>query len=255
MDQIYLPRNREGLNAGDYVVVEALEEEIGREKKNGKVNERLFFYGVKDLEPIKLEIIKKVMKILMDKRAFIYNNIIITGSFLNKGFNFKDIDLIIVGDKINGKYLKGILEEKTGIEFHINGIKNKDLIAGLESDPLYEMMLNKCISKKRFVYRTKRKIDYKILDLHLLKSKALIDNFDILNGGEKYYLVRNAMAIYLFIKGKKISKESVDTEVKKIFGVNIDKIKDNLLDRDDFIRKYNSFYDKVFDLIIRGGRK
>ena len=55
------------------------------------------------------------------------------------------------------------------------------------------------------------------MDLHLLKSKALMDNFDLLDGSEKYFLVRNMIAISLYIQQEKIDKEKVDREIIRIF--------------------------------------
>ena len=122
---------------------------------------------------------------------------------------------------------------------------------GLSTDPLYQMMLSRCIAKKRFIYRIKPKINYKILDLHLLKSKNLIENFDILTGEQKYYLIRNLVAIALFIKSKKVTKDSVDKEIKKIFLLaDISEIKHNMLDKNKFLKKYNILYKKTFDTIM-----
>ena len=247
MDQIYIPKNREGLSIGSYVLISLLEEE----KKEHDEFSKLYFYNIKSLEPVKLSIINKIIRII-DKNIKKSENIIITGSFLDKGFNFNDIDILIIDGKTDEHFLAQILEKKLGIKAHIIKISKKEIIQGLATDPLYQAMLNECIAKKRFVYRIKRKIDYKILDLHLLKSKSLIDNFDILNGREKYYLVRNVVAIYLFVKRKRISKDSLDKEIKSIWGTNTDKIKDNMLDKGDFIKRYRVFYEKVFDLIMGG---
>ena len=73
--------------------------------------------------------------------------------------------------------------------------------------------------KKRFVYKIKHKIDYKILDLHLLKSKLLIDNFDLLSGDEKYYLVRNLISISLYLQKKIVDKNRVDKEIIMIYNL------------------------------------
>ena len=96
------------------------------------------------------------------------------------------------------------------------------------------------------IYKFKKKIDYRILDLHLLKSKSLIDNFDILDGNDKYYLTRNLVSISIYIKGKKISKKIVDSEIKKKFNVNDDDIKQNMLDKTKFIKIYKEIYNKTF---------
>ena len=56
MNQIYIPKNRFGFETGSYVIIKPLEEK--------KPIENLFFYGIKEIEPIKIEIIKEVIKII-----------------------------------------------------------------------------------------------------------------------------------------------------------------------------------------------
>ena len=113
------------------------------------------------------------------------------------------------------------------------------------------MMLSKCIAKKRFIFKIDYKMDYKILDLHLLKSKLLINNFDYLNGIEKYYLTRNMIAIFLYIKHKKINKEIVDKEIEKLFNIkDIQEIKQNILDKNEFLRLYKKIYNNAFNKIM-----
>ena len=245
MDQIYIPKNRSGLSIGSYVVITPLETE--------KVIEKPYFYNIKYIEPIKLEIINKIMKII-DELAD-NENIIITGSFLDKGFNFNDIDIILVGEnKLNIKNIERVIENKIGIKIHFILLNNRALIKGLSIDPLSQMMLSKCISKKRFVYRVKHKIDYKILDLHLLKSKMLIDNFDILNGSEKYYLLRNMIAISLYLQNNKINKELVDNEIEQNFKGSIKEIRENMLDKNKFLKKYKTIYKKIFNKIMKSAK-
>lgn len=244
MDQIYIPKNRTGFGIGNYVIIKPLEEK--------KLVERLYFYGVKSIEPIKLEIVKEIMRII-DKDIENYENIIVTGSFLDEGFQFNDIDIIIVTEgKISTDKIENEIK-KTGIKAHILILSNKVLARGLESDPLYQMMLSRCITKKRFIYKTKHKINYKLLDLHLLKSKTLIGNSDILSGSEKYDLIRNMMAVYLYLQGRRLSKELVDNEIKKSFDLgDINELKQNIIEKKSFLKKYKLIYDKTFVKILKG---
>lgn len=248
MDQIYIPKNRNGLAIGNYVIIKSLEEERPK-----KPMEKLFFYGIIGLEPIKSGIVNEILKII-DRFTNNYDNIIITGSFLEDGFHFNDIDVLIITKyKSNRKIIEGDIERKTGIKAHILFLNNKELLAGLETDPLYRIMLSKSISKKRFVYNTKSRINYKMLDLHLLKSKILIDNFDVLSGDEKYSLIRNVIAIYLYLENNKLSKELVDNKIKKVFNLrDIKELKQNLIDKKDFLKKYKLIYNKTFSKIIKG---
>ena len=113
-------------------------------------------------------------------------------------------------------------------------------------------MLSKCVSKKRFVHKINKEINYKLLDLHLLKSKTLINNFDLLNGNEKYHYLRNVVAISLFIENKEVNKKTIEDEIKRIFSLSVNKIRQNLIDKEDFMKKYNLVYSKVYEKILNG---
>ncbi len=242
MDQVYIPKNRSGFSVGSYVILKPIEIE--------KPVEKPFFYNIKEIEPIKLELIKQIMKII-DSCIENYENIIITGSFLESSFNFNDIDIVIVtGSKISQDLIKKKIEGITKISAHIIALDNNSLIKGLSTDPLYQMMLSKCVAKKRIIYQIKKEINYKLLDLHLLKSKTLMYNFDILNGNEKYYLVRNMIAIYLFLQHKKLNHDIVNKWIKELFGVDATKIKQNLLDKKAFLHRYNKIYEDTFNKIM-----
>lgn len=242
MDQVYIPKNRAGLDIGSYVVI--------KPAKTEKIIEKPHFYNVDGIEPIKITIIKEIMSII-DSNFEEYENIIITGSFLDKGFHFNDIDIILISEfKREIKNLSGILESKLGIKTHILLLDNKTLMKGLSTDPLYQTMLSNCVSKKRFIYNFKRKVNYKLLDVHLFKSKILIDNFDNLNGNKKYYLIRNAVAIFLYMQNKDVGRKDIDRKIEKLFDVSIEEIKQNVLNHDEFIKKYKSFHEKTFDMIL-----
>ena len=247
MDQIYIPKNRSGFDIGNYVIIRPLETN-GEEKKF----EKPYFYGVNNLESIKLEIVHEVLR-TVNKSITKYDNVIITGSFLEEGFHFNDIDILIVTDnRVKQEPIKEAIERKIGIEGHILILSNKELVRGLETDPLYQMMLSRCVAKRRFLYKTSHILDYKLLDLHLIKSKTLLDNFDILSGKEKYGLVRNMVAIYLYLEKNKVTFESVDEEIKKSLEVKVQEIKDNVLDKKTFLKKYKLVYDKSFAMILKG---
>jgi len=243
MDQIYLPKNRIGITAGEYVIVSPLGGKIDEMKRNNEF--KPLFYGLKEIEPIKLMIINEIFSIISKENP---DNVMITGSFLEKGFRFNDIDILIIKEGKINPYLNEKIQNKIGINPHLIVIDNKSLLEGLETDPIYSMMLSKCISKERLIFKQKRKINPKLLDIQLLKSKSLIDNFDILNGEEKYYLTLNMVSILLFIENKKLTKEDADNYILKNLS-KIDEIKYNLIGK-DFIKKYNEIYKKTFSLIL-----
>src|SRR3989344_1924775 len=155
MDQIYLPKNRAGFSSGQYVLITPIEGKL-REKQRFKP----FFYNVRGLEPLKLEIINEVFNIAEEIAP---QNIIITGSFLEPGFKFNDIDILIIkeeGSKADISHLTSKIERLFGIRNHILLLDSKTLISGLSTDPLYSLMLIRCISKNRLIFKAKRKIDY-----------------------------------------------------------------------------------------------
>ena len=244
MDQVYIPKNRIGFPAGDYVIVKPLERE--------KQAEKLYFYNTEHIEPVKLEIVKGIIGII--DKSIGNENVIITGSFVEQGFHFNDIDILLVTEsEANARFIENAIENKVKIKTHIILLNNKTLVEGLSTDPLYQMMLSKCIAKKRFIYGVKSRINYKILDLHLLKSRTLIDNFDLLDGNEKHYLTRNMVAISLFLKNRKIGKEEVDKGIIRMFNLkNINEMKQNILDKKAFLEKYKKIYKKTFDGILEG---
>ena len=245
MDQIYIPKNRIGLNVGSYVLVKSIEQ------INKKI-EKPYFYNVSSIGSVKMEVVNEIFDFVA-KEIGECENVIITGSFVDEGFGFNDVDVLIVSSKkINEEIVRKKLAREIGIETHVILLDNKSLIEGMATDPIYQMMLSKCIARKRFVYKTLRKINYRILDLHLLKSRVLIDSFDALDGNEKYDLVRNMIAIYLFLFGKKVGRREVDNEIKKIFRLkNAGEIRLNMLDKKNFLKKYQKIYFESFNKILK----
>jgi hypothetical protein len=116
-------------------------------------------------------------------------------------------------------------------------------------------MLSKCISKNRIIYKKQREINYKLLDLHLLKSNLILTNFDNLTGNEKYNLTRNMVSIILFIDQKKLSNEKINEKITQLFKISINEIKENLLDKKEFLTKYKQIYNNLYKRILNNGAK
>jgi hypothetical protein len=241
MDQIYIKKNREGFEIGDYVLIKPVKEE--HQKK-----EDYFFYNVKKLEGLKIKIIEEVFNIV--EKILNYDNILIAGSFLEKGYNFNDLDIIIITkEKIEtnntDSKLKKEISKKIGVNAHCITIDYASFIKGVSTDPLYRNIISKFVSKKRIVIKKERKIIPELLDLNLLKSKDFAVNFDVLTGREKYYLLKNMIAISLFLNNKDISKENIDRAIIKEFG-EIRKITENQTGKKEIISKFNKYYDRTF---------
>jgi len=240
MDQIYVPKERPlGFEIGTHVIIKpTFEEEITKP----------VYYKVRNLEQIKVTIIHKIFSELS-----FADNAIITGSFLERGFQFKDIDVVLIDDrKIDSNKIGLHLSKLFGFEFHIIALDYPSLLKGLETDPLYQAMLSRCIAKKRLVLRYKNKINYKLLDLHLLKSKMLMGNFDYSTGNQKYDMARNLIAIYLFLDNKKIDNEAIDGTIKKLLKEEPISIKQNLANKTVFLKKYKNLHKNLFERILKG---
>lgn len=236
MDQIYLPKQRKGLQVGSFVAIEEIEK---------KSNITPYYYNTNNLEPIKIEIIKNIFEFLEDEE-----NVIVTGSFLEKGFCFEDLDIIVIG---NPEGVEEFVKNNYGIETHVIKLSYKEFYAGINMDPLYQMTINKFVAKKRIFIKKNNIINYKLMDLALVKSELIITNYEISSGREKYKLLRNAFAIKRFIENKKISKELVDKDIEDYFHKGfLEDFQKNLVNLKDFQKKFNKFYEDLFDKIMNG---
>lgn len=237
MDQVYISKNRSGFEVGSYVVITpALK----------KQEASPYYYHTEKPEPIKIQIISEIFEFLDDSE-----NAIITGSFLNKGFDFEDIDIVV----INGtkKPIEWFIADRFGIKSHIMNMTYESLRKGANTDPLFRMLLSRFVAKKRIFLKIESKINYKLLDIYLLKSKLLINNFDSFNGKEKYRLIRNTIAIKRFMESKKISDESVNKDINNCFGKDAAvKIKNNTFEKNIFIKKYKVLHNELFEKIMMG---
>lgn len=247
MDQIYISKQRTpGFEIGESVLIKPIKAISGKESISR------YNYNIISIEPVKNIIINDIF------RSFLhFDNIIIGGSFLEKGIHFEDIDIILVSEKnINLGKIKDMLENKIGLKIHLICLNYRDLFIGYNSDPLFQTLLSRYISKERVIFKKNIKINYKLLDLYLLESKLLIDNFYFLSGREKYKLVRNLIGIKLFIESKNLSLIEVNKEIEKSFGKGIIvKIKDNMLEEKYFLIKYKKIYFELFNKIMDGIKK
>ena len=235
MDQIYIPKNRQhGFEIGSYVVIEPT-----LKKKDVAPS----YYNTGKIAPVKSNIIMELFRHVTDAE-----NVIITGSFLEDGFRFDDLDIII----INGSCPK-FTRDNFGLNVHAIKISYATLREGMNTDPLFQMMLDRFVAKEKVLFKVRPHINYKLLDLHLLKSKQLIDNFDLLTGQEKYKVLRNVVAIRYFIDGKKITNKAVDNTIERDFGNGfITNLRANILEKGTFIKKYKQLYENTFNQIMEG---
>ena len=247
MDQIYIPKLRApGLEVGTTVLVEPALQKLA-------VKPKLHYYNLAHLEPIKVTILERIFEYFERLREV--DNVMVAGSFLDPGFKFEDVDVVAVSDKrIDGNRIENDISAALGLNVQVVVIGFKALLKGISTDPLFQMLVSRFVSEKRVIFKTKRKLNYKLLDLHLFKSKSMFDNFDVLAGDEKYKLTRNMVAIRLFIDSRKLSVAAVNYEIEKYFGKdNVKLIKENRVGK-EFLAKYKILYNKLFDRIMAGVR-
>lgn len=242
MDQIYLPRQREGFPVGSFV-------EISPVIPVQKV-ESLAFYNTQNIEPIKLHMIKEMFRIIEEHNNV--ENVIVAGSFFNEGFHFNDIDVIVISDKdIDQKMIQARLEETLGGKFQVVELSKKEFQDALLQEPMMDCMVQKCVSRESFVVPSTKQMNWKSLDLSLLSSELLIENFPFLSTNERYKQVRNLIAIYNFIENKRMS--SVDDSIDALFGKGISvALRNGTLELKDFRKKYKQVYQKLQKIIFAG---
>ena len=249
-NQIYLQKNEGiGFEPGKSVVISPLENIIAKEPS-------IFEYNVK-LESLKREIVKSVFKIA-DRYGY-YDNIIITGSFLDEGFNFEDIDIIIINPKnIEKDKLKNSIEENTGIKPHLILIDSESFNKGIKRDPLFRLMIDRYVSAKRAIFRKDREINYKLLDIYLLKNKNLIEGYDLFSIKQRKKLLRDFISIKLFSENKEVTIKNIEKEINRLFGKDIIEslfYYGNNEEKHKFIAKLKKEFNKLEKYILKNVSK
>src|SRR3989344_4294017 len=154
MDQIYLPKQRQpGLPPGTFVRITVL---------SAAKKPRPYFRNCDQLEPWKIAIIEQVFRLAAAE------NVLITGSFIESGKDFEDVDVVVIGPE--DKNLVQKLENEIGLPFHIVALSYRSLQEGIRTDPLFQAMLSKFVAKQPLppsVFAQARTYRYRQLDLHL----------------------------------------------------------------------------------------
>lgn len=212
-NQIYLQKNEGfGFEPGKSVIITPLDDIIAKEPE-------IFEYNVK-LGSLKREIVKLVFKIV-DSCGH-YDNIIVTGSFLDEGFDFKDIDIIIINPvNLEKDRLKNSIEQNTGIYPHIILIDSESFNKGIKRDPLFRLMTDRYVSIKRAIIRKDREINYRLMDIYLLKNKNLIEGYDLFSINQRKKLLRDFISIKLFSENKEVTIKNIEKEINRLFGRDI----------------------------------
>ncbi len=208
MNQVYIPKHR--LTPGEYVLISPAIE---------KPAPSIFTHNA-ELPDAKKLIIERVFAIIRENSE--PENIFINGSFLDKGYGFDDLDIIIIGLKKNSAEIRKRIVEFSDIRPHLIFMDYRELQKSMNHDPVFELSMSRYVSMKRYVTRKKREIHYKFLDLALLKGKEFTNNFEVLNNKEIYKYLRNIIAISLFLDGKALTYPKINKDIEQIFRIKID---------------------------------
>ncbi|MBI2139933.1 hypothetical protein HYU14_03345 [Candidatus Woesearchaeota archaeon] len=244
MDQIYIAKQRDGFPIGSYVLIKPLE-------TVAKENIKLFPHNIAQVEPVKLYIIKSLAQSIKSRHE---GEVIVFGSFLNPGFRFNDVDVILLSST-EGAYgtIGKKLEEETGLKIHLTMLSEPSLLKGIATDPLFALLMNNHIATKRMMFDAKRDLNFKLLDLHLQKSKMFIENFEMMAGSEKLKMVRNLAAIEYFMKGKKFPKQGTDALIDHTFSKGTAlRLRDNTLLKEEIKKRYRQVFDSAQKEILKG---
>lgn len=211
-NQVYLKKN-EGLwfEPGRSVIISPLEGSI-------PADTQIFEYNT-SLDSIKKEIARKIFRIIGSICS--YSNILITGSFLETGFGFDDVDIIILDPgPVQEDRLKSMIGE-IGIKPHLMMMGRKSLDKGISRDPLFRMMAARYVSVRRILLKKEKSVDYRLLDIHLAKNRNLIDGYGLLSIGQRKKLLRDFISIKLFAENKEVTTKDIEKEAERLFGKQI----------------------------------
>jgi len=208
-NQIYMKKNEGiGFEPGKSVIIKPLEVILDKPT--------LLEYNIK-LLPLKKEIIKQIFSIIIEHASF--GNILITGSFLQKGYRFEDIDIVILDPEVVDKQvIKKRIRNILGIEPHLILISYHDFQKGVSRDPLFHLMIDHYVAYKRIIFKKKKSINFQFLDAHLVRNNNLLIAFESYTLQERKKVLRDIISIKLFSEGKALSHKAIRMETEKIFG-------------------------------------
>ena len=192
-NQIYVPQSMGEFEVGDTVKVILLEKKA-----------RLFSSKNLDLSTFKEEIVAKIFKLLKG-RAFIF------GSFLFKKADYRDIDILVIGEDEEKAYK--ILTEKLELKFHVISMKEDAFENLIKTCPLTRSMLSYFVSNKEFNL-PKQEYDKKHIQFLLMMPEDLLK----INAGSRafYDSLRRLIAIERFLDGKNLNSSEIEKELEKL---------------------------------------
>lgn len=217
-NQVYIPKNMENLiEVGDEVEVKLVK----------KCSRLYYSKGLKKLSEFKENLIKDMFSFFIEFTNI--NSVFVVGSFLTEKINYKDIDIVLITNKINQDAEENIYNkiiEKFNLKIHILAIEEKRLRHLLRICPLTRAMFSNFVSNKPIKIPNESSIDEKHIKFLLMMPYDLLDIK--LNSRSFYDSLRRLITIERFLKNKNVDIIAINDELKKI-------TKDRLYDK----MKYN----------------
>lgn len=223
-NQIYIPYEKEReFEPGDLVEVRLLEKSI-----------KLYYSkNLKELGKFKENLIGEIFKFLASYKEI--EQMFMFGSFLTKKIDYQDIDILVLTDEKNDYFENKIyadLINKFNLKFHLISFNGKKLKELLKICPLTRSMLYYYVSNKKFEISKEIKIDNNHICFLLMMPEDLLDTN--LNKGLEYYnALRKLYVTGIFLLGKEIPPNEVDTLLEKEIG----KAKLKLLKDDEILEE------------------
>ena len=119
-------------------------------------------------------------------------------------------------------------------------------------------MVDRYVSAKRAIFRKDRELNYKLLDIYLLKNKNLIEGYDLFSIKQRKKLLRDFISIKLFSENKEVTIENIEKETNRLFGKDIIEslfYYGNNEEKHEFIAKLKKEFYKLEKYILKNASK
>src|SRR3989338_2777014 len=209
-NQIYIPKNMaDFFDVGDIVEIKLIEK-----KESLHYSKNLRELG--KLGEFKEGIIKQIFSILSRLKEI--QQVFVVGSFLTEKEDYRDLDLILIGDKEEAE------ERAYSALISMNTEKFNDI---LEFDPLIRSMLYYFVSSEKFDMSEKIEINKDHINFLLMMPEDLLK---IRVSGSRIYFdnLRRLICVARFIKKQDVNPLEINSSIKKLVGKDLfDKLRNN----------------------------
>jgi len=199
-NQIYIPIEMKTIfEVGDSVEVRLIKKKTAQYiSKNLEIGEFK--------KKLSAEIVNFISQLTGVEQAFL------VGSFLTS-VDYKDVDVLIISEKIIEEKVYSLLTEKFGMKFHIITMPKNRFDFLIKACPLTRSMLYFFISNKKFELPKEIVIDKKHIEFLLMMPKDLLEIK--LSSKVFYDNFRRLIAIEKFLENKEINPLEINKEMRE----------------------------------------